>query len=76
MPTEETPIHELMDRDPLKLSEVDIDRIITELRAKRKQFNAGNAKAGAMKASTAASEKKAEAAKAALGNQSLGDLGL
>lgn len=34
----ETPIAELMSRDPLKLSEQDLDRIIADLRHSRSRF--------------------------------------
>ena len=74
--SEPTPIHELMDRDPLSLSDADLDAIVAELRKKRAQFNAGNIKAGNTKAPTAAQKKKAESVKAVLGTASLSDLGL
>jgi hypothetical protein len=42
-------LQELFSRDPLEYSEKDIDQIIEEFRARRKQFNLGNAKAGSAK---------------------------
>lgn len=76
MTGEETPIHVLMDRDPLELTDGDIDAIVADLRSRRKAYNSGAAQAGNTKKPTAAQKKKAEAAKAALGNTSLSDLGL
>lgn len=40
---------ELFERDPLSLSELDLDKIVAELREKRKQFNLGAKTAGKMK---------------------------
>lgn len=75
----ETPIAELMARDPISLSDQDIDAIITDLRSKRKRFVLGDAKAGSMKAPTAkaaAATAKEKAALDAAGNIDLDDLGI
>lgn len=42
-------LNELMDRDPLDLSDEDLDGIIEYLRAQRVNFLAGNKKAGTNK---------------------------
>lgn len=42
----ETDIAELFARDPLKLSDQDLDAIILKLRGQARQFAAGNMKAG------------------------------
>lgn len=47
-----TDLSELFARDPLTLTNPDIDRIIEQMRAARHQFNAGNMKAGSTKAPT------------------------
>lgn len=47
-----TDVSELFTRDPLSLSEQDLDAIIAKLREQRSQFNLGNAKAGSMKPKT------------------------
>lgn len=46
-------IAELFRRDPLSLSEQDLDEIIAKFRTARSQFNLGNLQAGATKAPTA-----------------------
>jgi hypothetical protein len=43
---------ELFNRDPLKLTRVDISTIVEEMRKSRHAFNAGNAKAGSTKPPT------------------------
>lgn len=68
-------IAELMARDPLKLTEQNIDAIITDLRSKRHKFLAGNIKAGTPVKKKTAAQKKAEAAEKLVGNIDL-DLGL
>lgn len=47
-----TDINAIMQQDPLKLSEQDIDAIVDTMRAARKQFNMGNVKAGSTKPKT------------------------
>ena len=47
--TPQTDIAELFRRDPLKLSDQDIDQIIEQFRSSRHQFNKGNMKAGSTK---------------------------
>lgn len=51
-------IQELFSRDPLSLTQENIDEIITHYRKCRAQFNLGNMKAGSAKPSAAA--KKGE----------------
>lgn len=45
-------IHELMQRDPLALSEQDLDQIIAKFRESRGAFALGNMKAGSTKPKT------------------------
>lgn len=52
-------LQDLFSRDPLEYSEKDIDQIIEEFRARRKQFNLGNVKAGSAKL-TAKQKESAE----------------
>ena len=51
-------LSELFARDPLSLTTVELDTIITEMRKKRASFNAGNMKGGSTKPPT---EKQAAA---------------
>lgn len=53
-------ITELFARDPLSLSEQDIDTIVAKFRESRKAFNLGNMKAGSTKPPTAAQKKALE----------------
>ncbi len=55
-----TSITELFARDPLSLSEQDIDIIIAKFRESRKAFNLGNVKAGSTKPPTATQKKTME----------------
>lgn len=48
-----TDIATLMARDPLELTKADLGEIVNALRASRKAFNLGNAKAGSTKPLTA-----------------------
>lgn len=48
-----TDIAELFSRDPLELSEQDLDQIIARFREARGQYNRGNAMAGNTKPKTA-----------------------
>lgn len=73
--TEETPIAELMERDPLSLTDQDLDRIITKLRQQRGKFRAGNMKAGTPQKKKTATQLNAEKAEKLVGNLDL-DLGL
>lgn len=52
-PTEPTDIAELFARDPLNLSEIDLDRLIAKFREMRGQYVLGNAMAGSTKPKTA-----------------------
>lgn len=45
-------IAELFARDPLQLSQQDIETIVVEMRKSRASFNAGNMKAGSTKPKT------------------------
>lgn len=45
-------IAELFARDPLQLSQQDIETIVVEMRKSRQSFNAGNMKAGSTKPKT------------------------
>ena len=47
-----TDIAELFARDPLQLSQQDIETIVVEMRKSRHAFNAGNMKAGSTKPKT------------------------
>jgi hypothetical protein len=78
LPDDDTTIAELFSRDPLKLSEQDLDQIIHRLRAQRKKFVQGNLTIGKPEAKKSAAQKKREAVASALGDDapSLSDLGL
>ena len=45
-------IHEIMAEDPLKMTQEDISEIIAEMRKSRKNFVAGNPRAGSTKPKT------------------------
>ena len=45
-------IHEIMAEDPLKMTQEDISEIIAEMRKSRKNFVAGNLRAGSTKPKT------------------------
>lgn len=66
--SEDIDITELFSRDPLSLTRDDITAIIKQMRNSRRQFVAGNLKAGAPK-------KSAKATKAAATLSTIGDLG-
>lgn len=51
--TEQTDIAELFARDPLSLSDQDIDRLVEKFREMRGQYVLGNAMAGSTKPKTA-----------------------
>lgn len=55
-------IHELMQRDPLALSEQDLDLIIAKFRESRGAFFLGNAKAGSTKPKTPKEKQVADLA--------------
>lgn len=74
MTTEETPIAELFARDPLSLSDQDIDAIIDRLRTQRKRFVLGDKTAGNPKGLKKTA--KEEAASKIVGDIDLGELGL
>lgn len=65
-------IAELFDRDPLKLTDQDLDTIITSLRQQRANFNLGAKAAGSMKP---AKPKTAKTVAAQIDLASLGLLG-
>tara|TARA_R110000868_G_scaffold307378_1_gene568830 strand:+ start:3714 stop:3947 length:234 start_codon:yes stop_codon:yes gene_type:complete len=74
-----TPVSELFARDPMSLSDQDLDTIINTLRSQRHKFVLGDSKAGNMKPKTpkqAAATAKEKAAVEAAGDISLDDLGL
>lgn len=72
---EETSIAELMARDPLKLSDQDIDKIIAELRQARSRFVlAGDKKIGTPAARKTGAQKDREARAKLLADTSLDDL--
>lgn len=49
----ETDLNELMMRDPLNLSDQDIDSIVVAMRDRRTRFNLGDTKAGSPKPASA-----------------------
>ena len=67
-----TDLTELFARDPLELSDQDLDAIIARLREQRSQFNLGNAMAGSMKPKT----EKQKAIQSLADKLDLGDLKL
>lgn len=71
----DTPLSELMHRDPLSLSDQNLDVIIGALRKSRVNFVNGDAKAGSMKPKSAAAKKREELSKE-LDKVNLYDLGL
>lgn len=71
-----TPIAELFARDPLKLSDQDLDAIIAHLRQSRQRFVAGNLSAGKPEAKKSVTQKAGEAALKITGELDLGELGL
>ena len=73
---DETAVAELFSRDPLALSEQDLDRIIERLRSQRARYVQGNVSAGKPASKKTAAEKKGEAALKTVGDIDLGDLGL
>lgn len=56
--TEQTDINELFSRDPMSLSDQDIDKIIAEYRKRRASFNANPAAAAAKPATRAMTAKE------------------
>lgn len=75
MPENETPIAELMARDPLKLSNVDLDRIIAELRKQRSHFVlSDDKKIGTPSSRKSAAQVKKEKARELLENKDISDL--
>lgn len=58
--SEPTDLAELFARDPLTLTRPDVDRLVTELRARRTQFTLGAQKAGSMKAPSAKAKAASE----------------
>lgn len=47
-----TDLNELMLKDPLSLTRTDLEELVAAFRAARRQFNAGNARAGSTKPQT------------------------
>lgn len=75
MTEQQTPIAELMARDPLKLTTVDLDRIIAELRSQRHRFvTADDKKIGAPAARKSAAQKTREANAKVLSDEEIGDI--
>lgn len=74
--SDQTPIAELMATDPLRLTQLDLDRIIAELRTQRHRFVLANdKKIGAPEVKKSAAQKKREAAEKLLSSDSsLSDL--
>lgn len=72
---EETSIAELMARDPLKLSDQDLDKIIADLRNSRSRFVlADDKKIGTPAARKTGAQKNREARAKILADTSLADL--
>jgi hypothetical protein len=70
-------VAQLMQLDPLSLSNQDLDRIIESLRASRAKFVLGNIKAGTPAAKKSKTQLKEEAALEVVGGKlDLGALGL
>lgn len=72
---EQTDIAQLFARDPLGLSDRDLDAIIDRLRASRKNFLKGDKTAGSMKPKSKAAKEREEL-KAVLGSVDLSALDL
>lgn len=73
--TEQTPIGQLMARDPLKHTQADIEHIVAELRKQRHQFVVRDDKTiGKPDARKSAAQKKREANAEALKDLDLNDL--
>lgn len=73
--SEQTPIAELMARDPLLLSEQDLDAIIADLRASRSRFVlADDKKIGTPAARKSNAQKEREARAKVLGDTDIQDL--
>ena len=73
--SEQTPIAELMARDPLLLSEQDLDAIIADLRASRSRFAlADDKKIGTPAARKSNAQKEREARAKVLGDTDIQDL--
>lgn len=73
--TNDTPIAELMARDPLLLSDKDLDTIIADLRNSRHRFvQVDDKKIGTPAARKTGAQKDREARAKALGDVSLDDL--
>ena len=70
----DTPLAAYFAKDPMSLSEQDLDTIITKLRSQRKRFVLGDKSAGSTKPSKVSVAQ--EAAKKITGEIKLGDLGL
>lgn len=73
--SDETPISELMARDPLRLSAQDLDTIIADLRKSRHQFVLhDDKKIGTPAARKSAAQNKREAVTKLLGQEAIDDL--
>ena len=76
-PEETATVAELMARDPLKLSDQDLTKIIKHLRSKQRQFVLGNKAAGKPAKKQTKADKAGEAAMEVVGGKlDLSDLGL
>lgn len=69
-----TDINEIMMRDPLSLTRTDLEQLVSAFRSARKQFTAGNIKAGSTKPKTPKQKEAAAIAKNL--SLDLGDLGI
>ncbi len=73
--SEQTPIAELMARDPLSLSDTDLDRIIAELRQQRSRFVlTDDKKVGTPAVRKSKAQKEREAARELLDKGAIDDL--
>jgi len=75
MQENETPISELMARDPLHLTNTDLDKIIAHLREQRHRFVvAGDKKIGVPEARKSTTQKSKEARASLLDSTDINDL--
>jgi hypothetical protein len=72
----EPTVSELFARDPLSLSDQDLNAIIANLRASRQRFIQGDITAGKPEAKKSAAQVKREALAKEVGDIDLSDLGL
>ena len=73
--TPETPVADLMARDPLSLTNTDLDRIIAELRTQRRRFvTAGDKRIGTPAARKSKAQKDREARAKIISKEELNNL--